>query len=104
MKHLRKSISEFDRVAKEQEKKGIMKYGKALDPLDRYDWLEMAKEEQVDGFKYLQAEIEKRKFIVNKIRNLLKYKTEWIHYDEIEFWLDELEGKNNGQSTHRSTT
>lgn len=88
MKHLNNSISEFDRVARFQERKGIMKYGKALDPLDKCNWLEMAKEESVDGFKYLQAEIEKRKFILNKIRKL-------TDNEEIHFWCDELEGKNN---------
>ena len=88
MKHLNNSISEFDRVARLQERKGIMKYGKALDPLDKYNWLKMAKEESVDGFKYLQAEIEKREFILSKIRKL-------TDNEEIHFWCDELEGKNN---------
>lgn len=90
--HLDKTVSEFNKVAYTQEMKGIQKYGQALDPLDDYDWLKMALEEQVDGTKYLVAEMEKRKFVVDKIRNLLKYKSEWVHYDEIMHWLDELEG------------
>lgn len=92
MKHLNKSIKEFDRVARSQERKGVMKYGKALDPLDRYDWLNMVKEESVDGFKYLQAEIEKREFILNKIRKL-------TDNEEIHFWCDELEGNNGANKS-----
>jgi len=65
-----------------------MKYGKALDPLDRYDWLQMCTEELVDAFKYLQAEKEKRTFILNKIRKA-------NDKEEINFWCDELGGKNN---------
>lgn len=92
MKHLNESIKEFDRVARVQEKKGIMKYGQALDPLDRYDWLEMAKEELVDAFKYLQAEKEKRTFILDKIRKS-------NDKEDIKFWCDELEGRNGAKKS-----
>ena len=91
-KHLETTKKAFAEVADLQEGKGIIKYGKPLDPLDNYDWLKMAAEEQVDGYKYLVAEMEKRKFIVNKIRKLMEYKSEWVHYGEIMHWLDELEG------------
>lgn len=86
LEHLQNTIVSFTETAKKQEDKGIAKYGKPLDPLDNYDWLKMAKEEQVDGYKYLEAEIAKRKFICNKIRKL-------TNNTEILFWLDELEGK-----------
>lgn len=93
--HLVYSIKKFERLAKEQEKKGIKKYGKPLDPKDlKYDWIDMALEEQVDGTKYLFAEIEKRRFIVGKIKKLLNAGN--IAEDlcqEINFWLDVLEGK-----------
>lgn len=91
--HLNKTIEEFDYIANSQEKKGIAKYGKPLDPLDNYDWLEMANEELVDGYKYLIAEKEKRNFIVNKIRTLLNYKINETSKTEINHWLDRLEGK-----------
>ena len=52
--------SEFAWVAEKQEEKGIKKYGHELRPLDDYDWLEMAKEELVDAFKYLECERIKR--------------------------------------------
>jgi len=86
MKHLNDTIDKFAEKAKSQEEKGLVKYGKPLDPLDDYDWLEMANDEMVDGYKYLVAEKEKRKFIAGKIRNL-------TGNTEILFWLDQLEGK-----------
>lgn len=93
--HLEKVKEKFEETANQQELKGIEKYGQLLDPLDNYDWLKMAAEEQVDGFKYLVAEMEKRKFIVNKLRNLIDHKSEWGSYEEIMHWLDELGGKES---------
>lgn len=85
MEHLKNTVYKFFDVAKSQEEKGIKKYGQALDPLDDYDWLEMAVEEQVDGFKYLHAEQVKRKHIANEIRKLTDDK-------RIHKLLDQLEG------------
>lgn len=65
------TIREFDRVARSQEEKGIEKYGQPLNPFDRYDWIEMALEECVDGFKYLLAEKVKRDTTIKKIEELL---------------------------------
>lgn len=90
--HLERTKDKFNEVAVEQERKGILKYGQPLNPLDDYCWLSMALEEQVDGTKYLIAEMEKRKFIVNKIRKLLDYKENSVSKTEINFWLDKLEG------------
>ncbi|TFJ92161.1 hypothetical protein [Lentibacillus salicampi] len=84
--HLHLTKDKFSEMANIQERKGIMKYGQPLDPLDNYDWLEMAQEEQTDGYKYLVAEQEKRKFIANKIRRL-------TDDPEIDHWLDVLEGR-----------
>ena len=58
---LEKTISQFSKTARTQEMKGIEKYGHELQPMEnKYDWLEMAKEELIDGFKYLAAEQERR--------------------------------------------
>lgn len=84
MQHLENTVIKFAETARTQEEKGIEKYGQPLNPLDSYDWLEMANEEMVDGYKYLVAEMEKRKFICNKIRKL-------TDNQDILFWLDELE-------------
>ena len=83
------------RVANEQEEKGMQKYGQPLNPLDDYNWLDMARQEQVDGYKYLEAEIVKRRFIVGKIRRLLNYKNNSVSKVEINYWLDVLEGRTN---------
>ncbi|WP_373894433.1 hypothetical protein [Virgibacillus sp. CBA3643] len=91
--HLNKVINKFEETARYQESKGILKYGNPLDSLDNYDWLEMAEQEQVDGYKYLVAEMEKRKFIATKIRKLLNYKENSVSNTEINYWLDRLEGK-----------
>ncbi|OEH53014.1 hypothetical protein AQ616_18415 [Oceanobacillus sp. E9] len=91
--HLQNSIVSFAETARSQEDKGISKYGKKLDPLDGYDWLQMAKEEQVDGFQYLEAEAVKRKHIATRIRALIEHSTlaRWSK-SEINHLLDELEG------------
>ena len=84
--HLKEVKRKFEEVADIQERKGIEKYGQPLRALDGFDWLQMALEEQVDGTKYLVAEMEKRKFIISKIRRL-------TDHEEINFWLDLLEGE-----------
>ncbi|MEK3909650.1 hypothetical protein [Oceanobacillus sp. FSL W7-1309] len=43
MSHLEKSIASFRETATSQAQKGIKKYGKPLEPLDNYNWLDMAK-------------------------------------------------------------
>ncbi|MBN6206247.1 hypothetical protein JYK21_07270 [Ralstonia pickettii] len=88
--HLDKTVSEFKKVAYTQEMKGIKKYGKPLDPMDNYDWLKMALEEQVDGTKYLVAEMEKRRFVVGRLKKLIPNDLE--DFVEIMMLLDELEG------------
>ncbi|OEH55917.1 hypothetical protein AQ616_18950 [Oceanobacillus sp. E9] len=84
--HLERTKEQFSKTANIQEDKGILKYGQPLNPLDKYDWLEMAEQEQVDGYKYLIAEQVKRTFVVNKIRKI----TDDV---EVNHWLDVLKGK-----------
>ena len=93
MEHLHNSLIKFADVAHSQEEKGIAKYGKPLDPLDKYDWLEMASEELVDAFKYLHAEQTKRKEIINRIREEIQTGVIPEKYDKINRLLDELEGE-----------
>src|SRR5690625_7917232 len=90
MEHLHNTLIKFSQVAHEQEEKGIAKYGKPLDPADDYDWIEMAIEEQVDGFKYLLAEKrirefkrQKRKLVIDKIRQAIKTDVSPKKHDEI---------------------
>lgn len=71
-KNFEKSIVKFIEVAKSQEEYGINKYGQPLNPLDNYDWLEMALEELVDGFKYLHAEQVKRRHVIKQIRKVIR--------------------------------
>lgn len=58
-------------VMVKQDEKGINKYGKPLNPMDNYDWLEMAKEEAADMLKYFEAEHYKRNNILNEVESLL---------------------------------
>lgn len=92
-KHLKEVKRIFEDVADFQEIKGMNKYGKPLDPLDNYDWLKMALEEQVDGTKYLIAEMKKRNFAIGKIRYLSETHCDAGANEEIKFWLDFMEGK-----------
>lgn len=94
MEHLQDSVVKFAQSARSQGEKGIKKYGQPLDPLDkRYNFLEMAIEEQVDGFQYLYAEQVKRKHITDKIREIIKYNVPPKIHGQIETLLNELEGK-----------
>lgn len=72
-KHLKESVQAFEKTALDQEIKGIQKYGQALDPMDeKYDWLEMAKEEIVDGFKYLHAERVRRDKVIKELKDYVE--------------------------------
>ena len=69
---LEKVISQFSKTARTQELKGIEKYGHELQPMEnKYDWLEMAKEELIDGFKYLAAEQERRDKLIANAESLI---------------------------------
>lgn len=91
--HLKHTIAEFEKTAISQEEKGIEKYGKPLNPIDNYDWLDMADEEAVDLYKYLHAEKVKRKFIANQIREVMRYKVHPAVYGRVDELLNELEGR-----------
>lgn len=87
----------FEEYKTKQDEKGFKKYGQPLDPLDgRYDFIEMAIEEQVDGFQYLYSEKVKRKHVVNQIRELIKCNTIPMVHDQITALLDQLEGRVHG--------
>lgn len=95
-RHVVLSTDKFKRIIRKQSDKGIEKYGQPLKPIaTEYDWLQMAEEEMVDGFQYLVAEQEKRKFVVEKIRRLVNDSGDFIKNieDEVNYWLDVLEGK-----------
>lgn len=92
MHHLHHTIKQFDDMARKQEGKGVIKYGKPLDPMDDYNWLDMAEEEMVDGFKYIEAQRKKQQFVAYKLRKLLNQKDTEVGRTEIDHWLDVLEG------------
>lgn len=72
-KHLQTVKKEFNDVADSQEVKGLEKYGVALDPHAKYDWLAMAKEELVDGFKYLECERVRRDELISVVIDDLEH-------------------------------
>lgn len=95
---INKAIDKYKRLAIKQGEKGIATYGQTLDALDnKHDWLQMAAEEQVDGFQYLEAERLKREFVVEKIERILVNNTKTPRDPmaieaEIGHWLDVLQG------------
>jgi len=91
--HVQISIEDYISTIQKQAEKGTEKYGQPMDPLDNYDWLDMASEELIDGHQYIVAEKRKRAFVCNKIRGLLNYKDNSVSKTEILHWLDVLEGK-----------
>lgn len=68
-------LARFVTVSFSQEEKGIRKYGKELDPLDNYDWLQMAEEELVDGFKYLQCAKVQRDMLQQRLDTMTRTAT-----------------------------
>lgn len=90
--HVQLSIEDYINTIHSQAEKGLEKYGQGLDPLDNFDWLDMASEELIDGHQYIVAEKRKREFICSKIRGLLNYKDNSVSRTEILHWLDVLEG------------
>jgi hypothetical protein len=73
MTFLHKVLTQFNQAATAQELKGLEKYGHELQPMDpKWDWLKMAKEELVDGFKYLAAEQERREIILTAADGMLQ--------------------------------
>lgn len=89
MNHLEDTIQDFEKVSREQAEKGMTKYGQPLNPMDSYSWIRMAKEEAIDQYQYLHALEKKLSFALDKIRRS-------SDREEINFWCDEMEGKNNG--------
>ena len=88
--HVEISKQKYSETADKQAKKGMEVYGKSLNFMEaERNWLSMLDEEIIDGHQYLIAEMRKREFILNKIRKL-------TDNEEIHFWCDELDGKNNG--------
>lgn len=93
MNHIDKTVHLFERIAKQQGKKGMSKYGQPLEPRDKkHDWLFMLMEELVDGIQYAVAEMSRRDEIIGEIREIMKWTTPDVH-DKVIVLLDELEGK-----------
>ena len=60
----------LDRViekAVSQDEFGLKKYGQYLNPMEGYDWLNMAFEEYVDLGKYIEAERYRRDVILSNV-------------------------------------
>ncbi len=94
MNHVDDSKQAYAETADKQATKGMETYGQALDPLEPgRDWLVMGEEEMVDAHQYNVAAQKRRKFAIDKIRNLLNYKENSVSKTEINYWLDFLEGK-----------
>lgn len=70
--HTREVLHHFQNKAVKQDDFGFKKYGKYLDPMDGYDWLNMAEEEAVDMFKYFHAERIRRDVILADILDIQK--------------------------------
>lgn len=100
---LNKAMESFNLLAEQQELKRTKKYGQELDALDfKYDWLQMAQEELVNGYKYFEAERMRRKFIIGKIEKILEVNTVTVHIRppkdleiEIKDWLQLLNGETD---------
>lgn len=82
--HLENTKIAINEVADSQEDKGIKKYGKPLNPLDNYDWLDMEFEELIDAAKYNRAEKAKRNHNVERLRKLM------LHVEGPKVVLDDI--------------
>lgn len=60
-----------------QDEFGLKKYNQYLNPMDNYDWLNMAFEEYVDLGKYIEAERYRRDItLLNILRNINRMRIE----------------------------
>lgn len=75
-------LNEVEKTMQSQDNYGYAKYGKYLDPEDKYDWLQMAQEELADALKYFIAEKYKRNLIKMEILESIDYAT--MHVDKSE--------------------
>lgn len=87
------ALYKFKEMLDYQNKKGLAKYGQPLNPMDNYDWTNMALEENIDQFQYLYAEQVKKKYVINEIREIIRYNVTPTVHDQINSLLDLLEGK-----------
>lgn len=67
----------FNNISDKQDEKGLKKYGKPINPLDDYNWNDMAIEELVDSIKYVVANKKKTELTIDKVVKEL----EAIRYD-----------------------
>ena len=84
-----------------QDEFGLKKYNQYLNPMDGYDWLNMAFEEYVDLGKYIEAERYRRDVtLLNILRNINKMRSKieknWENFNpqlikDIIMLLDALE-------------
>lgn len=95
MENLEKDHKEFETVSRHQAGKGLIKYGKPLDPLEPgRNWDDMEAEEIVDAWRYNRAKKRRTEFAVNKIKRLLDYNPTDSTNVEIFHWLDVIIGED----------
>lgn len=82
MDNTKETINTFNTIAIQQDKKGMDKYGKPVNPLDKYNWNDMAIEELVDAMKYIVASKIKTETIIEEVINELKQTRELILYSQ----------------------
>lgn len=76
-------LEEVEEVAVAQDEFGYKKYGKYLDPMDNYDWINMATEEYVDLGKYLAAEKYRRDIVLNTMLDRLEVIESMLNEEEL---------------------
>lgn len=91
--YMETNIGAFKDKLEKQTSKGDKKYGQLPDPLDDYDWNDMAEDELVDGFVYIQMQKAKVEIIAAKLRKLTSYRQTEQTQMEIRYWLNKLDGK-----------
>lgn len=86
-----RALKSIEKVMNSQDKYGFEKYGKELDHSDDYDWLMMLQEELADGLKYLQCEMDRKKYVIDLLQAALRT-DEPKNYVEVALELLTAEG------------
>ena len=71
----KRALNTLEKVMFSQDDYGFDKYKKALRHTMKYDWLQMALEEEADKLKYIQNEIDRKKDVIEMLEKALGYES-----------------------------
>lgn len=97
-----KAVATMIETMHRQDMVGIQKYGKPLDHMMNYSWLEMAVEELADLTKYIQCEMERKNDLI-KILEAGEEAPNPRFYISMALSVLKMEGTSHGKNEANQT-